>query len=81
MWRLVDWSGIIVKIIRLTGSLTYYINVFVSDQTISEQTCLRCEHRWFPRSLKLSIVCPKCMSPYWNIPRKSEQADVSNDLH
>jgi len=46
--------------------------------------CLRCEHEWIPRGLKLPAdggkpeespetprVCPKCKSPYWDKPRQS----------
>ena len=30
--------------------------------------CQRCEHEWVPRKSEIK-VCPKCKSPYWNIPR------------
>ena len=33
--------------------------------------CERCDHKWAPREDELPKVCPKCKSPYWNIPRKS----------
>ena len=34
--------------------------------------CERCQHHWAPRrnSTQEPKVCPKCKSPYWNIPRK-----------
>ncbi len=33
--------------------------------------CERCEHEWVPRDIKQEPrVCPKCKSPYWNIPRR-----------
>jgi len=36
--------------------------------------CERCVHKWVSRESsregKLPLVCPKCKSPYWNIPRK-----------
>lgn len=34
--------------------------------------CERCSHTWIPRinSNAKPLVCPKCKSPYWNIPRK-----------
>ena len=33
--------------------------------------CDRCGHEWVARdSAKEPWVCPKCKSPYWNIPRK-----------
>jgi hypothetical protein len=28
--------------------------------------CLRCSHDWPSRMERLSEVCPKCKSPYWN---------------
>jgi len=31
--------------------------------------CERCRHEWRGRN-KEPRVCPKCKSPYWNIPRK-----------
>ncbi len=34
--------------------------------------CMRCLWEWFPRSLKLPDVCPKCKSPYWNKPRQKK---------
>ena len=34
--------------------------------------CERCEHKWMSREncQHVPVVCPKCKSPYWNIPRK-----------
>lgn len=35
--------------------------------------CERCEHVWVPRSLDMNVepkVCPKCKTPYWNVPRR-----------
>lgn len=32
--------------------------------------CERCGHEWVKRKDKEPLVCPKCKSPYWNIPRK-----------
>jgi len=28
--------------------------------------CLKCNHRWFPRTFKNPKCCPKCRSQYWN---------------
>ena len=38
--------------------------------------CLRCEHEWQPRQ-EVVTICPKCKSPYWNVPRtmKKKHAD------
>lgn len=33
--------------------------------------CERCGHKWIPRDIEQEPrVCPKCKSPYWNIPRR-----------
>lgn len=36
--------------------------------------CERCGHLWVGRigRKEKPVVCPKCKSPYWNIPRKME---------
>lgn len=34
--------------------------------------CLRCNHKWIPRSNKYPKVCPNCNSPYWNKDRRKE---------
>ena len=31
--------------------------------------CERCKHEWVGRGEE-PRVCPKCKSPYWNVPRK-----------
>ena len=40
--------------------------------------CERCGHIWVSRLIKSGdkkapVVCPKCKSPYWNIPRKNKK--------
>ena len=37
--------------------------------------CERCGHIWMSRenSRDEPKVCPKCKSPYWNIPRKKNR--------
>ncbi|MGE5445045.1 MAG: hypothetical protein ACM3SR_10670 [Ignavibacteriales bacterium] len=37
--------------------------------------CERCGHEWIPREKKEEEprVCPKCKSPYWNRPRRSDK--------
>ncbi len=35
--------------------------------------CERCGHEWLPREKDQEPrVCPKCKSPYWNSPRKTD---------
>ena len=42
-------------------------NAFVAMEKV--KVCLRCGHGW--RSLRRSpVVCPRCKSPYWNVPRE-----------
>lgn len=33
--------------------------------------CERCEHAWISRVDGKPVVCPKCKSPYWDVPRKN----------
>jgi len=43
--------------------------------TIEGYECERCGHEWIPRTkIRFNpIICPKCKSPYWNKPRKSNR--------
>ncbi len=39
--------------------------------TIMGYRCERCGHEWIPRDEEQAPkVCPKCKSPYWDIPKK-----------
>jgi len=39
--------------------------------TVDGFKCERCEHKWIPRDVKEKPkVCPKCKSPYWDVPRR-----------
>jgi DNA-damage-inducible protein D len=39
--------------------------------------CERCEHEWVPRDTENEPrVCPKCKSPYWNVPRKNAAKEL-----
>lgn len=33
--------------------------------------CGRCGHKWIARKKDKPIICPKCKSPYWDIPKKN----------
>jgi len=51
---------------------------------LSGYICERCSHVWVPRSMgkassKKPLVCPKCKSPYWNIPRKNKNRGKKNE--
>jgi len=37
--------------------------------------CERCSHIWKGRGKREPIVCPKCKSAYWNIPRNKKGKD------
>jgi len=36
---------------------------------VIERACKRCGHIWYPRKPEPPVQCPKCRSPYWDIPR------------
>lgn len=38
--------------------------------TMKGYQCERCGHQWAPRDAGKPRVCPKCKSPYWDVPRK-----------
>jgi hypothetical protein len=46
------------------------------ETTLHGLTCLRCDHRWWPRSPQSPVRCPKCTSPYWNRERLRTKATV-----
>lgn len=33
---------------------------------IEEKLCLRCGHKWLPRSDKIPVMCPACKTQLWN---------------
>jgi len=39
--------------------------------TVLECTCERCSHEWKSKGINPK-VCPKCKSPYWNMPKKQQ---------
>lgn len=38
---------------------------------MSTRFCHRCGHSWLARKSSPPLQCPKCTSPYWNLPRRS----------
>ena len=36
---------------------------------VEERSCKRCGGVWVPRKPEPPVQCPKCRSPYWDIPR------------
>lgn len=56
----------------------------ITTQSVTVYSCERCKdhHRWIPRDWDqpreeqtLPLVCPKCKSPYWNRPRKTDDEE------
>lgn len=43
-------------------------------RTITLYKCERCGHEWQPLKPQEPRVCPKCKSPYWNVPRRKGTA-------
>jgi len=36
--------------------------------------CCRCTYKWIPKKkTQVPIICPKCNSPYWDVPRKNKK--------
>jgi len=65
--------------IYLTGITTSDTLQGMGRENVLAFKCDRCGHVWLPRDnvdklaeldKHLPKVCPKCKSPYWNIPRK-----------
>ena len=46
--------------------------VSLPEISVPAYECIRCAHKWVPRSIKFPKACPKCNSPYWNTPRVRE---------
>ncbi len=49
----------------------------VELRKVTVYVCERCGHEWIPRDALgdeqvMPTICPKCKSPYWNKPRKTE---------
>ena len=40
------------------------------------RTCERCQHTWEPRGHRPIKICPRCKSPYWNVPRSIKAVDI-----
>lgn len=48
--------------------------------TLKGWECERCSHQWVPRDEDHPRVCPKCKSPYWDKPRRSELDQAKESL-
>jgi Meiotically up-regulated gene 113 len=38
--------------------------------------CLRCQYRWTPYHGRRPRRCARCRSPYWDVPRREDEADA-----
>lgn len=45
--------------------------------TLQGFECERCGHKWVPREEGNPRVCPRCKSPYWDIPRKTPDYTIA----
>jgi len=52
------------------------------DKNILESVtlhCLRCDHIWIRRKATPPKNCPKCISPYWNKPRRVKKSEKKDE--
>ena len=43
------------------------------EQVLTARHCEKCGHEWMPRKA-IARTCPKCQSPYWDIPKDGSGA-------
>jgi len=43
------------------------------SQSLIKCLCLRCKYEWWPKKPGRPFTCPKCRSPYWDVPRKEKK--------
>jgi predicted Zn-ribbon and HTH transcriptional regulator len=50
--------------------------------TLKGHLCGRCGHKWLPKEEKKDKlkVCPKCKSPYWDMPRRLDIVKKQLDI-
>jgi predicted Zn-ribbon and HTH transcriptional regulator len=44
----------------------------MGEVTLKGYKCERCGHVWLPKEQEAPRVCPKCKSPYWDRPRRTQ---------
>lgn len=47
-------------------------------QTVGELLCLRCGHKWLPRSVKRPEVCPHCKRYDWDVAPKEVKDEIKS---
>jgi hypothetical protein len=58
---------LLLKIIYL-GS----VEICMGETMLKAYICERCRHTWVPAGIDKPRVCPKCKSPYWDRPRRTD---------
>lgn len=43
------------------------------NKPVKPLTCLRCDHKWEPRTPGRAAMCPRCKSRKWDIPRSENE--------
>ncbi|KKH45968.1 hypothetical protein [Methanosarcina sp. 1.H.A.2.2] len=61
------------------GCFFQMANAKGSKVLIVGNKCYRCGHEWLPTG-DTPRVCPRCKSPYWDRPRKSETDSEDNEF-
>ena len=46
--------------------LSYTKQLRRDNMETKEQTCKRCNHKWWPRNGKIPVQCPRCKNNKWN---------------
>ncbi|PIV67765.1 MAG: hypothetical protein COS08_08505 [Euryarchaeota archaeon CG01_land_8_20_14_3_00_38_12] len=70
------WKNIMDKFCQFTYKLIYFKLIYLICMaevkiTLSGYRCERCGHQWAPKKIGNNPrVCPKCKSPYWDVPKK-----------
>lgn len=42
--------------------------------------CQVCGHRWFPRTDKRPVCCPRCKSYFWDATKSEENKHVTGEI-
>lgn len=61
----------LLKLIKRKSKKVIHTESWIKEH---QKNCERCSHTWIPRK-DVTIVCPHCLSPYWNIPRKEKKTE------
>lgn len=71
MWRVLKPTGSLY--LHCDWHASHYLKVMLDEV---------CGHEWLPRDRETDVepkVCPKCKSPYWNVPRRTPKAAADGD--